>query len=181
MKRALLVIDVQNEYISGKLKVTYPADSLVKITKAIGYAKDENILVIIVQHTALDEAQQVFVKGSYEWELHNEIKKVRPDFYIEKNFPSAFVNTSLENYLRENGIETVVICGYVTQICCDTTARYAKHLGFNVEFLCDATATLGLQTPRVNIDDKTLFNAAIATQSAMFSNVMKVEEWMQIL
>jgi len=181
MKKALIVIDVQNEYINGKLQVTYPENSLDNITKAIKHAKNENIPIIIVQHTDVKEGNHTFIKGSYEWELHDSIKKVDADLYIEKNYPSAFVQTKLENYLRENNIDTIAICGYATQVCCDTTARYGVHLGFNVEFLYDATATLCLETKFGKVEAKTLFNAAVATQSMVFSTVVSVEEWQKCL
>ncbi|MGE4457120.1 MAG: hypothetical protein AB7E13_09295 [Arcobacteraceae bacterium] len=70
---------------------------------------------------------------------------------------------------------------YATQVCCDTTARYGVHLGFNVEFLYDATATLSLDTKFGIVEAKTLFDSAIATQSIVFSNVVSVKEWIQSL
>jgi len=175
-KRALIVIDVQNEYVTGALQVTYPSGSLEKILHAIDVAKEYNIPLIVVQHTSVGDAHG-FIKGTYEWELHEGVKKFRPDFFIEKNYPSAFAQTKLESYLRENSVETLAVCGYATQVCCDTTARYAMHLGFEVEFLYDATATLGLKTPTYDVSAKELFEAAIATQETVFSKVMRVDEW----
>ena len=43
--------------------------------------------------------------------------------------------------LREQGVDTVTIAGYMTHMCCDTTARQAGHRGFTVEFLRDANTT----------------------------------------
>ncbi len=63
---------------------------------------------------------------------------------IEKNLPGSFTGTGLEEWLRERGITTVTIAGYMTHMCCDTTARQAVHRGFDVEFLSDATGTLPL-------------------------------------
>lgn len=54
----------------------------------------------------------------------------------------ACAYTSFVLWLRGQVIDTVVISGYMTQMCCDTTARQALHLGFSVEFLSDATGTL---------------------------------------
>ena len=179
-KRALLVIDVQNEYITGALQVTYPSGSLNNIVKAIHTAKEANIQIIIVQHTSIDE-MHTFVKGSKAWELHDEIKKFTPDFFIEKHYPSAFAHTELESYLRENGINTIAICGYATQVCCDTTARYGMHLGFDIEFLYDATATLGLKTATYSVSAQELFETAVATQGTVFSKVMRVEEWNKVI
>lgn len=176
-KKALIVIDVQNEYKDGKLRIEYPSNSLENILKAISYAKSNSIPVIIVQHHSLEENAILFQKGSYEWQLQDEIKQIEPDLYVEKNYPSAFVNTPIEQFLRDNRIDTLAICGYATQICCDTTARYGAHLGFDIEFLYDATGTLRLKTDLVDLDAKTLFEATLATQATAFSKVIQVSDW----
>ena len=64
MKRALLALDVQNEYFTGKLPVTYPKNSLQNITNAMDAAKEHDVPVIVVQHTAKPAESPVFRKGS---------------------------------------------------------------------------------------------------------------------
>ena len=54
---------------------------------------------------------------------------------IKKAFPGSFTGTDLEEWLIKHEIDTLVISGYMTQMCCDTTAKQAFHQGFNVEFL----------------------------------------------
>ena len=58
--------------------------------------------------------------------------------------PGEGSTTPLDEWLRERGITTVSIAGYMTHMCCDTTARQAVHRGFKSEFLSDATGTLPL-------------------------------------
>ncbi|MDD4950262.1 isochorismatase family protein [Sulfuricurvum sp.] len=178
-KRALLVIDVQNEYFTGKLPVCYPENSLPNVLKSIEAAKEHDIPVIMVQHTLLSPEAKAFIKGTDGWELLDEMKSVNYDYYIEKNFPSAFVGTDLETWLRQNGIDTIVISGYMTQFCCDTTARYAYHLGFNVEFLSDATATLSFENNAGKVNAEELHRAILVVQAARFSRVMSTQEWIQ--
>ncbi|MHA1464558.1 MAG: isochorismatase family protein, partial [Candidatus Heimdallarchaeaceae archaeon] len=60
---------------------------------------------------------------------------------IEKNQYSAFYETELENILKDNEIEQVIITGVMTHLCCETTARDAFMRGFEVFFVVDATAT----------------------------------------
>ncbi|QGX03846.1 isochorismatase family protein [Beggiatoa leptomitoformis] len=175
-KRALLVIDVQNEYFTGKLPVSYPSNAQANLLRAITFAQQADIAVVFIQHT-LEKGLSVFQKDSIGWELHPSIAAITPDFYIEKTQPSSFVHTGLENYLRSNGIDTVVISGYMTQMCCDTTARYAFHLGFNVEFLSDATATLGFENTAGKVTAETLHNTVLVVQASRFSQVLSVDEW----
>ena len=176
MKKALLVIDVQNEYFTGKLKVTYPSDSLDNILNVMDYAKANNMIIIIVQHTAF--SGETFVKGSNEWEMHAEILKKHYDYHIEKTKPSSFHKTNLEEILRKENIEGVVISGYMTQMCCDTTAREAFHKGYAVEFLSDATGTIDVSNKVGTISSQDLHKATLIAQSLRFSEVLSSKEWM---
>jgi len=176
MKKALLVIDVQNEYFNGKLKVTYPIDSLDNILKVMDYARDNNMKIIVVQHTSA--LGYTFIKNSMKWEIHPEILKKSYDYHIEKTKPSSFFNTNLEEILKNEEIQGVVISGYMTQMCCDTTAREAFQKGYAVEFLSDATGTIDVSNKVGTISSKDLHHGALMAQSLGFSNVLKAEEWM---
>jgi nicotinamidase-related amidase len=66
----------------------------------------------------------------------------------------------------------------MTQMCCDTTARQAFHLGFNVEFLSDATGTLAIKNNAGSVTDEELHRAILVTQAMRFSKIMKTSDWM---
>lgn len=178
MKKALLVIDVQNEYFTGKLKVTYPNNSLTNILRVMEHAKVNNMPIIIVQHTGNNG--YTFIKNSIEWEIHPSIIKKPYDYIIEKTKPSSFYNTNLEEILEKEKVEGVVISGYMTQMCCDTTAREAFHKGYSVEFLSDATGTIDVSNEVGTISSKDLHLAALISQSLGFSKVISTEEWMKL-
>lgn len=177
-KRVLLVIDVQNEYFTGLFPVTYPQNSSSNIVTAIQAASDAHIPIIMIQHTLKAKA---FVKGTYGWELHESVKNAKVAHTIEKTMPSSFVGTDLEEWLRKNEIDTVVISGYMTQNCCDTTARYACHLGFNVEFLSDATGTLAFENKGGKATAEELHRATLVEQAFRFSTVMSTHEWVEAI
>ncbi|HEU5380117.1 MAG TPA: cysteine hydrolase family protein [Ktedonobacteraceae bacterium] len=179
MKRALLVIDVQNEYFSGAMPVTYPADSLEHITQAMDAASEINMPIVVIQHAQAREEGKTFCKGSQTWELHPEIAKRTYDVLIEKNLPGSFTGTHLETWLREHDIDSVVISGYMTQMCCDTTARQAAHLGFNVEFLSDATGTLAFNNSAGEVSAQDLHQHILVVQQSGFSRVMSTAEWIE--
>jgi nicotinamidase-related amidase len=179
MRRALLVIDVQNEYFSGKLPVTYPNGSLRNIVKIMDEAYKNHMPVALIQHTAPQADSKTFVKGTKEWEIHEEILKQNYDTVIEKHLPDSFSGTKLEKWLRKRDIDTVTICGYMTQMCCDTTARQAMHLGFNVEFLSDATGTLQISNYAGTVSAEELHKAILVTQAMRFSKVMSSDEWIK--
>jgi nicotinamidase-related amidase len=177
MRRCLLVIDVQNEYFVGKLPVSYPVNSLANVLKAMDAAHIADIPVVVVQHTAPQPGSSVFRRGSLEWQLRSEVA-VRPrSALIHKALPGSFTGTDLEAWLREHGIDTVAISGYMSQMCCDTTARQALHLGFNVEFLSDATGTLDVENEAGSVTAEELHRAILVTQQMRFGQVMTTGDW----
>lgn len=179
MKRALLVVDVQNEYFSGLLPVTYPKDSLNNILKSMDFANQQGIPIVVIQHSAPQKDSKTFLKGSQGWDLHTEIANRPYSHLVEKHLPGGFTGTDLESYLRKQEIDTVVISGYMTQMCCDTTARQAVHLGLGVEFLSDVTGTLDISNYAGKVTAEELHRSILVTQAMRFSKVMSTDEWIK--
>lgn len=177
MKQALLVIDVQNEYFTGKLPVTYPEGSFENILKAMDWAHSSHVPIAMIQHANLAPESLAFRKGSHGWELHDEIRRRHYDVLFEKTLPGSFTGTGLEKWLEDLDITTVTIAGYMTQMCCDTTARQAFHRGYAVNFLSDATGTLSVANSAGSITDADLHRAILITQQMRFSRVQKTDEW----
>jgi nicotinamidase-related amidase len=179
MHEALLVIDVQNEYFTGKLPVTYPFGSFENILLAMDAADDVHIPVVVVQHSSTSPDAPTFRKGTREWELHEEIRERPYNLLLEKTLPGSFTGTGLSPWLKKNGITTLSIAGYMTQMCCDTTARQAFHRGYSVKFLSDATGTLSVTNSAGTIIDSELHRAILVTQQMRFSRVMTTSEWIR--
>ena len=137
MSRALLVIDVQREYFEGALPIRYPVGHLESILEVMDAAKRANIPTVVVRHHQPEADSPMFRLGSEMWQLHPEVEARPRDVLVDKQLPGSFTNTSLDEFLKERGVGTVCIAGYMTQICCDTTARQAFHRGYQVEFLRD--------------------------------------------
>ena len=181
MNEALLVIDVQNEYFTGSLPVTYPHGSIVNILQAMDAAHAARIPVVVIQHANKADGAATFRPGTPAWELHPDVKKRPHDLLVEKTLPGSFTGTHLGEWLKERGITTVTIAGYMTQMCCDTTARQAFHRGLSVKFLSDATGTLSITNRAGTISDADLHRAILVTQQMRFSQVMTTTEWIQLL
>lgn len=182
MKRALIVVDVQNEYFEGgALPIIYPENSFEQIKKAVEKAQEKCIVTVFVQHTSLKENSGAFMKKTPMWEFHDDIKAIKPELYIEKNHASSFVGTDLNYRLRNIGIDTVCIVGYMTQNCCDATARDASQLGFNVEFLSDANGTLAFKNSAGEVNAEELHRSFLVAQAFGFSRVLTLDEWISLL
>ncbi len=181
MSEALLVIDVQNEYFTGKLPITFPHGSIVNILQAMDAAHAARMPVVVIQHANRASGAATFVPGTQGWELYPDVKKRLHDVLIEKALPGSFTGTTLEAWLKERNIDTVTIAGYMTQMCCDTTARQAFHRGYTVKFLSDATGTLAITNRAGSVSAEDLHRAILVTQQMRFSQVMTTAEWIQSL
>ena len=144
MTTALIVIDVQNEYVTGGLPIAYPPveESLARIGIAMDTATAHGLPVVLVRHTQRDASSGLFVAGTPEWQLHDSVSARPHDTVIDKMLPGSFTGTGLETWLGERGIDHLVIVGYMTHMCIDTTTRQAMHLGLEVTVLDDATGTI---------------------------------------
>ena len=143
-RRALIVIDVQNEYFAGgNLPIEYPpvGDTLPQITRAMDAAHAAGVPVVVVQHTAPAGAP-VFDKATDRWQLHPEVARRPADHYVEKRMASVFTGTGLADWLAAKGINTVAVAGYMTHNCTASTIYEASHRGLAVEFLTDASGAL---------------------------------------
>lgn len=143
-RRALVVIDVQNEYFpGGNLPIEHPpiADTLPNVLRAMDAAQAAGIPVVVVQHTAPAGAP-VIDKGTDRWQLHPEVARRPADHRIEKQWASVFAGTGFGDWLQARGIDTLAVAGYMTHNCDASTVLEAHHRGMAVEFLTDASGSL---------------------------------------
>lgn len=144
MTAALVVVDVQNEYVTGGLPIAHPPveDALVRIGEAMDAAAAHGLPVVLVRHTEPDPSGGLFVAGTPAWELHDAVAGRPHDVVVDKTLPGSFTGTPLESWLAEREVDEVVLVGWMTHMCIDTTARQAMHLGLDVTVLEDATGTI---------------------------------------
>ena len=181
MSRALLVIDVQNEYFTGALPISHPVGHLDAITHVMDVAREHNVPTVVVRHHMADEAAPMFRRDSPEWQLHDAVEDRQRDKLIDKQLPGSFTGTDLEQWIRDNGIDTVTIAGYMTHMCCDTTARQAAHRGLKVEFLSDATGTLPVSNEAGSVTAEELHRSTLCAQQMLISEVLPSEKWFERL
>lgn len=142
-KRALLVIDVQNEYLTGNMRIAYPdpQTSLRNIGLAMDAARAAGIPILVVQHSAAPDAP-IFAPGTPAWELHQVVRMRSYEHLIQKNMASIFAGTDAAAWLKRNEIDTLSVVGYMTHNCNAGTIYHAAHEGYQVEMLSDASGSL---------------------------------------
>jgi nicotinamidase-related amidase len=106
-------------------------------------------------------------KGNKQAELHAGIVVGKHDIVLEKPRYGAFHGTDLDPILRNRGVDTVIITGICTNVCCETTAREANMRDYKVFFVSDATATFN--TPEASADQ--IQPIVLATLKAAFAQI----------
>ena len=181
-RRALIIIDVQNEYVTGNLPIEFPDIhlSLANIGKAMDAAKAAGIPIIVVQQFA-PAGSPIFAQGSDGWELHDVVRLRTWDHYFEKKLPSAFAGTNLAEWLNEHQIDTLTVTGYMTHNCVDSTIKHAFHSGLAVEFLSDAAGSLPYLNKAGSASAEEIHRTFSIVMQARFAAVMSTAEWMNLL
>ena len=182
LRRALIVIDVQNDYIGGKLPITWPPveQSLANIGRAMDAARAADIPVVAVQNI-LPATAPFMAEGTAGAELHPVVTSRGWDHYVLKEMPSAFCKTDLEAWLQEHRITTVTIAGYMTHNCDLSTAIAAMHRGFQVEFLADASGSLAYANKAGNATAEEIHRVTTVVLQSRFAAVLNTDEWLGLI
>lgn len=118
------------------------------------------------QNEAFAKAQvEAFQPGSHGHALYSELDVRESDLILEKTRFSAFTQgcSNTLNVLRERGVDTVLISGTLTNVCCELTARDAQQLGFKVIMISDANAALSDEEHNAAINAVASWSADIRT------------------
>lgn len=161
-KTALLVIDMQNDFVleGYPMEVPMARRRIPRMQEVIAECRAAGIPVVYTQHILLDTfnvsplesaynpalLNAGMRKGSFGAEVVDDLKPEPDDVVIQKHRYDAFHNTQLENVLTSisglRQVDTVIIIGTLTEVCCDSTARGAYMRDFKVAFISDATGAL---------------------------------------
>ncbi len=176
MTQALLVIDVQNEYVTGGLPIAHPPvdGALERIGAAIDAANAAEVPVVLVRHTEPDPSGGLFVRGTPAWELHADVASRPHAAVVDKTLPGSFTGTDLESLLAERGVDHVVVVGWMTHMCVDTTTRQAAHLGLGVTVLDDATGTIDVSD---SLPAALVHRVELGVLGDGFATVVPTSEW----
>lgn len=116
----------------------------------------------------------LYTEGAHTAELHDALEVAPGDIILDKPRYGAFHGTDLELILRSKGVDTIIVSGIATNICCETTARQAAERDIRVIFLSDGTGTKEMNG--VSADE--LQRSTCASLGMVFAHIATVEEVM---
>jgi nicotinamidase-related amidase len=146
MTRALVIVDIQNDYFPGGANpLDGPEAAASQARRLLDAFRASGEPVVHIQHV-WDEPDAPFMRpGTPGVEIHPDVAPAEGERVIQKAYPNSFRETPLEQVLREQGAGEVLVCGMMTAMCVDATARAAFDLGFDVAVAHDACATCDLE------------------------------------
>lgn len=177
MSRALLIIDIQNDYFpGGAYPLVEPEKAAAAAARALAAFRAAGEPVVHVQHV-WDEPDAEFMRpGTAGVEINAAVAPAAGETVIAKDAPNSFLRTGLEEHLRSIGAEELVVCGMMTSMCVDASARAAADLGFGVTVLADACAAPDLEFGGVEVPAAQVGAAFLAGLADSYGDVVGVDE-----
>ncbi|GAA1313120.1 hypothetical protein GCM10009647_038740 [Streptomyces sanglieri] len=137
--QALLVVDVQADAVEGDRAVPEAARLLDRTADLIARARSVGALVVHVQNDGQPGAGDE--PGTAGWELHHHVEASGTEVVVRKTRDDGFHGTPLGGLLTDSGVRALAICGVMSEMCVQATARTALELGYRVVMPHDAHAT----------------------------------------
>jgi nicotinamidase-related amidase len=191
MRSALVVVDVQESFRQRASWETVSDPHVAdKVDRLVRAARDRGDLVVWVLHAEPGTGNVFDPARGYVRLVEGLLDPADDEPVLVKTVHNAFTTTDLQARLDEQGIRHVVVCGIRTEQCCETTARLASDLGYDVTFVVDATATMPIEHPDAPVgrsvadilaDPRTLPTDAVIERTVYalagrFATVRTVEE-----
>lgn len=188
----LLVVDAQKIYTNPGMKLyCKDADSTIeRINKLIVRFQRQRLPIIFIRHmhkadgsdlgrmfdfSGAASADFSFKENSKESEYADSLIRSADSIEICKNRYSAFVGTDLEKWLKKFNAQRVVICGFMTNYCCESAARDAHDRDYFVDFILDATGNPGNE----NMDEGQIRKIVGTFLEGGFARVLTTAEFLQ--
>lgn len=177
MKRALLLIDIQNDYFpGGAMELVGSLEAGAKAGELLRVFRRNADPIVHMQHVSVRSGATFFLPNTKGVEIHQAVRPVDGETVVQKHFPNSFRDTRLLEHLRAQNITQLVIAGMMTQMCVDSTTRAAADLGFQSLLAHDACATKALAFGGATVPAENVQAAFLAALNGLFAKVLSVDE-----
>jgi nicotinamidase-related amidase len=181
-KRALIVVDIQNDYFPGG-RWTLPgmdkaADNAARLIAAARAAKD---LIVFIRHEFSTADAPFFQPGSTGSQIHGKVQNNADECVITKHHINAFRETNLKETLDQRSIDELVICGAMGHMCIDGVTRAANDFGYKCILIHDACASRDLQFNDQHVPAEQVHAAFMAALAFAYAKALSTDEFLASL
>lgn len=173
---ALILVDIQNDYFAGgRMALPGMEDAATQAAAILKMARTNAHEVIHIRHIAPADAS-FFRDGTKGSEIHTSVTPHGDEPVVIKDRPNSFVGTGLDERLRAAGVDHLIICGAMSQMCIDATTRAAVDLGYKVTLVSDVCAAASVSFDGVTVPAQQVHAAIMAPLAARYATVVKAAD-----
>jgi nicotinamidase-related amidase len=179
MKRALVMVDIQNDYFpGGRRPLPGMPEACQRAEDLLSFFRETAQPVFHIRHIAMKPDATFFIQGTEGADIHPPVSPRPGERVIVKNYPNSFLKTSLLEELRAVAPGEVVICGAMSNMCIDATTRAASDFGFRCVVVHDACAASELRFGDRTVGALDVHAAFMAGLGAAYARVVTLAEFL---
>lgn len=178
-KKALIVIDLQNDYFrGGKWTLDGIDAAAANAARLLADARAKGDKVVHIRHEFPTVEAPFFVPGSEGAATHESVLPVDGEEVVVKHQVNSFRDTNLKDILDGNGVEEVAICGAMSHMCVDAAARAAADFGYGVTVIHDACASRNIEHDGVTVPAKYAHAAFMSALGFAYADVVTTDAYL---
>lgn len=178
-KKALLIVDLQNDYFSGgKMELVGIDQAAQNAERLLDHFRKKDELIFHIQHYSTRPNATFFLPQTNGVLINDTVRPLADEQIIKKNYPNSFRNTNLEKLLHDNNIGELVICGAMSHMCIDATTRAAFDLEFNCTVIQDACATRDIVFNNEKIPAAKVHSSFMAALASVYAKILSTDEFL---
>jgi nicotinamidase-related amidase len=165
--RALIIIDIQDFYFpGGDAELVDPEKAGKNAGKVLDYFRNNDELVVHVRHN--------YEPGG---DIHESVAPIGKEKIFSKDYANSFRETGLDNFLKDNDIDELVIVGMQTHMCVEATTRAAADLGYRCMVVSDACTTRDLRFGDRTISWEEVHYSTLSTLKSGYAKILTTDEF----
>ena len=169
---ALIMIDLQNTYRWGVMRLHGVEPAIAEAAKLLEIARDLKVPVFHIQHDG--GAGSPYDIGAEIGAIAEEVAPIAGEPVITKHYPNSFVQTDLDERLKAIGIQKIMLTGFMTHMCINSTAHGGFNLGYAPTVVASTTATRALEgTNGQVLSAQQMQEAAIASTRDLYAAIVE--------
>jgi nicotinamidase-related amidase len=178
-KRALILVDIQNDYFPGGKWTLSGVDAAAdNAAKLLADAREKGDLVVHIRHEFTKPDAPFFVAGSDGARLHDKVINKGDEVVVLKHYVNSFRETELKTVLDSNGITDLIITGAMSHMCVDGITRAAADFGYKPTVIHDACASRDLEFNGVHVPAAHAHAAFMAALGFAYANLQSTADYL---
>lgn len=172
---ALIMVDCQNTYTTGVMKLSGIEAAMAEASRVLAQARETGTPIIHIMHDSGPGSP--YDISSEIGQIHDSVAPQDSEAVVVKRFPSSFAQTELQAQLEAIGRRNLIMAGFMTHMCINSTARAGFSLGYRSTVVANATATRDLPAPGGGtVPAAQLHEASLAALADLFATIVSKAE-----